>query len=105
MTKTLKASQRILRALDDLLKIQEEPDHLSEPQKEDLKAAIRGLKVEYMALHGVNPKASYKEISGALTSAKSELETIKKERKAFENALVKADKFFKSIGLVLRLIA
>ncbi|MCR9140362.1 MAG: hypothetical protein NXI27_30645 [Alphaproteobacteria bacterium] len=104
MPNRFKAAQRINSALSDLLKVQTEPGHLSEAEKAEVDRSVDALKAEYMALYGVLSSASYAEITGQLTTAKEDLEKIKRERDRFKNSLVKARSLAKTLGLVLRLI-
>lgn len=104
MPNRYKAAQRINTALRDLMAVQADPGHLSAAEKTQVDQSITALKTEYMALYNVLSSASYAEITGQITAAKSDLEHIKQNRDDFKNALVTARSLAKTLGLVLRLV-
>ena len=99
------ARRSIINAWNALLGIQSETPNLSNAQKAEINASIAALKTEYLAVMGLNPTATYAEITNSLTNAKQNLEKIREDRKKLQNALVTAKNILGAMTSVLGLIA
>ena len=103
MASNKQAMKRIRRAILDLMTVRDR-SNVTNAQKDRIKASIRALEDEYLALAGVNPDTTYAEITQKLSSAKQALDKIVEERNQLANALTSAAKIFGSINSVLKLI-
>ncbi len=97
------AMKRIRRAILDLMSVRDKSNPTN-VQKTRIKASIRALEDEYLALVGVDRNITYEEITKKLTSSKEELEEIVVERNQLANAFTSASKILGSITSVLKLL-
>lgn len=107
MANNKRAKRDILEAWNALMDVRDDTPGLSKKQKDRIKASIKALKVEYLALSRdrIDPKADYAEITQKLSASKTKLEKIKKDREKLKNQIVTADKILSTVTAVLALIA
>jgi hypothetical protein len=104
MAKISAAKKTIIRAFNRLLNIRDRTPGLNATQKADVATAMEALNTEFLAVSGVDSNATYSEISNALTTARTNLETIRDQRAQLKNAMTSAEKIFNSMNAVLKLI-
>ncbi|MGJ8618340.1 MAG: hypothetical protein ACSHWS_15975 [Sulfitobacter sp.] len=104
MAKISAAKKTIINAFNMLLNIRDQTSGLTAAQKSDISTALSALKLEYVALSGVDPNATYSEITHALTTAKTNLESIRKQRNQLKNTLTSVQKIWGSMNAVIGLI-